>query len=166
METSLRCADCAEIQVARMIDGDTLDTSRGRIRLFGVHTLERGERHGSEATDQPNELAVDAVRLEDGPRLSDRFGRILTYVYTADGISIDETQIREGLATAKTQDGQHRDFLVELERDARERVASGNYDLRNEPSGPGNETQKKFCGHHRQTEGPDHSIPGFFVPKC
>ena len=51
-ETSLRCADCAEIQVARMIDGDTLDTSRGRIRLFGVHTLERGERYGSEATDR------------------------------------------------------------------------------------------------------------------
>ena len=47
-----------------MIYGDTLDTSRGRILLFGVNTLERGERHGSEATDQLNELAGDAVRLE------------------------------------------------------------------------------------------------------
>ena len=162
METSLRCA---EVQAIRVIYGDTLDTSRGRILRFGVNTPERGERCSTEAKDQLKELDGDAVRLKDGPRLSDRFGRILAYVYTADGISIDETQIREGLATAKTQDGQHRDFMVELERDARERVASGNYELRNEPSGPGKETQKKFCGHHRQTEGPDHTIPGFFVLK-
>ena len=33
--------------------------------------------------------------------------------------SIDATLVREGLARAWTRDGQHRDTLVELERDAR-----------------------------------------------
>ena len=123
VETSLRCADCAEVQVIRVIDGDTLDTTRGRVRLFGVDTPERGERCASEATDRLEELAGDSVRLEDGPRNTDQFGRLLAYVYTADGVSIDETLIREGLATAWTQDGQHRDHLVALENDARRKYA-------------------------------------------
>ena len=44
---------------------------------------------------------------------------MLAYVYTQDGISIDEVLIREGLATAWTREGQHRDYLVGLERDAK-----------------------------------------------
>ena len=36
IETNLRCEDCFEVQVSRIIDGDTLDTSRGMIRLYGV----------------------------------------------------------------------------------------------------------------------------------
>ena len=122
-EASPKCVDCAENQVIRVIDGDTLDTTRGRVRLFGVNTPERGDRCASEATDRLQELAGDSVRLEDGPRLTDQFGRLLAYVYTADGVSIDETLIREGMATAWTRDGQHRDYLVELENDARRNYA-------------------------------------------
>ena len=66
-----------------------------------------------------NELAGNSVRLEDGPRLTDQFGRRLAYVYTEDGYSIDEILVREGLGTAWTEDGQHRDFLVGLERGTR-----------------------------------------------
>jgi len=44
---------------------------------------------------------------------------MLAYVYTEDGASIDETMIREGLATAWTRDGQHRDHLMGLQREAR-----------------------------------------------
>ncbi|MBC8279565.1 MAG: thermonuclease family protein [Chloroflexi bacterium] len=109
-----------KVEVNRVIDGDTLDTSRGRVRLFGVHTPERGERCASEATDRLRSLAGDSVRLEDGPRLADQFGRILAYAYSTEGgASIDETLIREGLATAWTEDGQYRDLLVNLEREAR-----------------------------------------------
>ena len=103
-----------------MIDGDTLDTAKDRVRLFGVDTPEFGERCASETTHRLQQLAGDSVRLEDGPRLTDQFGRILAYSYfTEDGASIDETLIREGLATAWTRDGQHRDLLVNLEREAR-----------------------------------------------
>jgi len=63
------------------------------------------------------ELAGDTVRLGDGPRLTDTYGRTLAYVYTVGGISIDAALIREGLATAWTRDGQHRDRLVELGSD-------------------------------------------------
>jgi len=118
-ETSLRCLDCPESSLIRVVDGDTLDTSRGRVRLFGVDTPERGESCASEATDRLQELAGGSVRLEDGPRATDSFGRLLAYVYTADGLSIDEILIREGLATAWTRDGQHRDLMEGLEREAR-----------------------------------------------
>ena len=67
-ETGLRCFDCAEEQVIRVIDGDTLDTTRGRVRLFGVDAPEHGERCASEATDRLQDLAGDSVRLEDGPQ--------------------------------------------------------------------------------------------------
>lgn len=123
-DTTLRCIDCVEVDVDRVIDGDTLDTSQGRVRLFGVDTPERGEACFSEATNMLRSLAGNIVRLEDGPRTTDSFGRRLAYVYNSNGVSIDETLIREGLGTAWTRDGQHRDLLVNSERDAR-RQGSG-----------------------------------------
>ena len=74
-QDSLRCTDCTDEPVIRVIDGDTLDTTRGRVRLFGVDTPEHGERCAAEATDRLQELAGDSVQLEYGPRLTDQFGR-------------------------------------------------------------------------------------------
>ncbi len=119
IETTLRCRDCAETSVALVIDGDTLETGQGRVRLFGVGAPESGERCAAEATARLNDLAGDSVRLQNGPRLFDRVGRMLAYVYTEDGFSIDEVLVREGLAQAWTSDGQHRSLLVALESDAR-----------------------------------------------
>jgi endonuclease YncB( thermonuclease family) len=118
--TLLLCDDCEEVRVSRVIDGDTLDIPSGRVRLFGVDTPERGQRCASEATNRFSELAGNSVRLEDGSRLTDQFGRRLGYVYTKDGSSIDEILVREGLAIAWTEDGQHRDYLVGLERSTRD----------------------------------------------
>ena len=53
------------------------------------------------------------------PRLVDRYGRLLRYVYMEGGQSIDKALIREGLALAWTRDGQHRDYLVGLEQETR-----------------------------------------------
>ena len=102
----------------RIIDGDTFDSERGRVRLYGMDTPERGERCFSEATERLRELAGDRVRVEKGPRVVDPFGRLLFYVYTVDGKSIDEILVREGFDVAWTRDGQHRDFLVSAEREA------------------------------------------------
>ena len=123
IETKLKCEDCFEVQVVRIIDGDTLDTSRGVMRLYGVQAPEIGQRCAKEATERLRGLADDTIRIEVGPRTADQYGRMLAYVYTQDGMSIDEVLIREGLATAWTRDGQHRDFLVGLERDARNKGA-------------------------------------------
>ena len=114
-DSRLRCADCPSVHVIRVIDGDTFDSSTGRIRMFGVDTPERGERCYLEATERLQELAGDSVRVQVGPRSTDRFGRALYYVYTETGDSIDETLIREGLGVAWTRDGQHRDYLMRLE---------------------------------------------------
>ncbi len=45
-------------------------------------------------------LAGGEVRVELGPRSRDRYGRLLYYVYTQDGESIDEKLLREGLGEA------------------------------------------------------------------
>ena len=118
-ETTLRCDDCPTLPVERVIDGDTLDTGAGRVRLFGVDTPERGEQCFNRATRALEKLAGGTVRVEVGPRLRDPNGRLLYYVYTEAGNSVDETLILEGLALAWTRDGQHRNFLYELEADAR-----------------------------------------------
>ena len=117
--TVICCSDCSSIPVDRVIDGDTFASGNGRIRLFGVDTPERGEKCFDEATERLKELAGDSVRAEFGPRQGDRYGRILFYVYTQEGESIDEILVREGLARAWTRDGQYRGVLVAAEDGAK-----------------------------------------------
>jgi endonuclease YncB( thermonuclease family) len=119
-DTALSCPDCPPLLVERVVDGDTFDSSKGRVRLYGVNTPERGKKCFTEATDRLQELAGDFVRVEPGPRLEDGYSRPLFYAYTEDGQSIDETLVAEGLALAWTKDGQHREILVAAEGRARE----------------------------------------------
>ncbi len=102
-----------------MVDGDTLVTSAGRVRLYGVNAPEVGDSCADDATERLRRLAGEEVRLEDAPRVQDAFGRRLAYVYREDGRSIDAALVWGGYAVAWTADGQHREELVGLERDAR-----------------------------------------------
>ena len=120
MPTALTCPACATVTVTRVIDGDTLDTAQGRIRLFGIDAPERGERCFREATERLSELAGDLIRIESGPRAIGAFGRQLYYVYTMAGHNVEAILIREGLGRAWTRDGQHRSYLMKLEDTARE----------------------------------------------
>ena len=120
LPTALRCADCPTVAVTGTVDGDTLDTTQGRLRLFGVDTPERRERCFTEATDRLSGLAGELIRVESGPRATDPFGRSLYYVFTMAGHSVEAILIREGLGTAWTRDGQHHDYLMALEESARE----------------------------------------------
>ncbi|MCI0779672.1 MAG: thermonuclease family protein [Chloroflexi bacterium] len=95
--TELRCPACPPLEVSRVIDGDTFDSPAGRVRLFGVDTPERGQRCFQAATARLRQLAGTTVRVETGPRETDRYGRLLYYVYTADGASIDVELVRDGL---------------------------------------------------------------------
>jgi micrococcal nuclease len=60
------------------------------------------------------------VRVEFGPLQGDQYGRILYYVYDMDGESIDEMLVREGLALAWLEDGQHQNVLIAAEGRAKE----------------------------------------------
>ena len=116
--TVLCCPDCLDMDIDRIIDGDTFASANARIRLFGIDTPERGEKCFNEATDRLREIAGDIVLLERGPRAEDQYGRQLFYIYTEGGESVDEILVREGLATAWKRDGQHRDALVLAEEEA------------------------------------------------
>ena len=116
---SLVCTDCQLVDVTRVVDGDTLDTSVGRVRFFGVDTPERGDHCFQESSNFTRIAAGDKVRLETGPRRTDSYGRRLAYVYDSSGDSIDAQLISGGFAVAWTRDGQHRDYLTSLEENAR-----------------------------------------------
>jgi micrococcal nuclease len=117
--TTLSCPECQAIPVIRVIDGDTFVSADATIRLYGADTPERGETGYKEATERLRELADNSVRVEDGPRKEDRYRRHLYYVYDMDGNSIDEMLVRESLAEAWEQDGQHKDVLLAAEERAK-----------------------------------------------
>ncbi len=118
-QTSIYCPDCQLVEVTGVVDGDTIDTSIGRVRFFGVDTPERGEECFTEATEFTRLLVGSQVRLEDGPRLEDTYGRRLAYIFDSSGNSIDVQLIAAGFAKAWTRDGQHKDVLVGLEQSAK-----------------------------------------------
>lgn len=121
-ETLFTCSNCETARLIRVVDGDTLETSVGTIRFYGVDTPERGERCSIEATELTTRMAGTQVRLENGPRLNDRFGRRLAYVYDITGKSLDIQLVRGGFAKAWTEDGQHRSDLINLESSARQNM--------------------------------------------
>jgi len=134
IEPTAYCPDCQLVEVTGVVDGDTIDTSIGRVRFFGVDTPERGEECFTEATEFTRLLVGSQVRLEDGPRLEDTYGRRLAYVFDSQGNSIDVQLIAAGLAKSWTRDGQHRDILIELEESAKANRAGCLWAAHNSPS--------------------------------
>ena len=130
--TSLRCTYCETISVTSVIDGETFVTGGTTVRLYGVSTPEEGLPCADLAAERLKDLAGDAVRISQGSRTTDPFGRSLAYVYTEAGESIDELLVKEGLAVARTVDGQYKDHFMKLEEEVKsERVGclwkSGRY---------------------------------------
>jgi endonuclease YncB( thermonuclease family) len=60
------------------------------------------------------------VRLEADARNEDEYGRLLRYVFTNDGTSVDAALLTEGLAKAWSEDGRYVARLTTLEIYARE----------------------------------------------
>jgi micrococcal nuclease len=110
--------------VIDIIDGDTLDVTvdgrEERVRVFGIDTPERGEPCFRESSRRLGELAGSEIRLLADVRQRDSSGRLLRYVYTVDGVSIDALMVRDGMAHAWTRDGALRDALVALEAESRD----------------------------------------------
>ena len=96
--------DTGDTRVVRIIDGDTIQISGDRrVRYIGIDTPEMRpspEPLALEATLFNEKLLRDGrVRLEKDVSETDRFDRLLRYVYT-DGILVNAELVREGYATA------------------------------------------------------------------
>jgi micrococcal nuclease len=119
---NVRCADPSAMErghVLRIVDGDTLHVRiSGRdetVRLYGINATETGQACSSEATARLRQLAGSDVRLLPDARNRDKYRRLLRYLYTDDGLSIDAEMVAEGLAHAWTSDGALRRAIIALE---------------------------------------------------
>lgn len=116
------CADPARMQAARVlrvVDGDTihveLDGQDETIRFYGIDTTEVGQPCYQEGKERTRELVGSEVRLLPDARNRDRYGRLLRYVYTPKGLSVDAEMVDEGLAHAWRSDGALRFAIIGLE---------------------------------------------------
>ena len=112
--------------VTQVIDGDTITIADGfRVRYIGIDTPEvypKLEAFGAEAWQANRELVEGkTVRLERDVSDTDRYSRLLRYVYVND-IFVNAELVRRGLARAKAYppDTKHHDYLEELETEARQ----------------------------------------------
>src|SRR5207249_3250703 len=112
-------------EVVRVIDGSTLDArmggSRTAIGYLGARAPAANQTCGPEALARNQELAGTEVMLEEDPAYTlDEIDRRLYYVFTTDGISIDDVLVREGLAYASRPDAHYGPILAAAELDARQ----------------------------------------------
>ena len=116
------------IEVTKVVDGDTIKTEQGTIRLIGIDTPETVDPRkevqclGPEASNKLKELLEgQKVRLEKDISDTDRYDRLLRYVYLEDGTFINELMVREGFASASSYppDIKHQDLFREAEESAR-----------------------------------------------
>lgn len=91
--------------VTGIVDGDTIDTSQGRVRVIGIDTPESGQCGFDEATQNAasvvpvgSSVTLTAVASKDD---TDQYDRLLRYVTSANGTDIGLEQIRDGLADAR-----------------------------------------------------------------
>ena len=93
-----------EATVLRVVDGDTIDVEingeRQRVRYIGMNTPERNEPCFDEATQANVELVQGkVVRLVKDVSETDRYDRLLRYVYVGD-VFVNEEMVRLGYAEA------------------------------------------------------------------
>jgi len=109
-------------KVVRVIDGDTITIEGGyRVRYIGIDTPELLEAFGQEAWQANCELVEGkVVYLERNVSETDKYGRLLRYVYV-DDIFVNAVLVRQGMAEAKAYppDIKYQDYLEELEQEAR-----------------------------------------------
>ncbi len=117
--------------VKSVVDGDTIKLTDGRtLRYIGVDTPETVDPrrevgcYGREASNYNKLLTTGkTVYLERDVSDTDRYGRLLRYVYLQSGEMVNEMLVREGyaLASAYPPDIAHQETLEDLERQAREK---------------------------------------------
>jgi micrococcal nuclease len=97
--------------VVRWIDGDTVKTTRGVVRLIGMDTPERGQHCYKQASANAQRLAPVGSRIRlvkvVGRDNRDAYGRLLRYVKISGGRDVGYRQIVAGLADARYDSGSY-----------------------------------------------------------
>lgn len=120
--------------VTKVVDGDTIKIDRNgnveTIRLIGVNTPETVDPRkevqcfGKEASDYlSNLLHTSFVRIETDVTQDpeDRYGRMLAYVFTQDGVMVNKLLIEKGFAFEYTYNVpyQYQSQFKQAEQEAR-----------------------------------------------
>lgn len=119
-------------KVIRVVDGDTIELESGqKLRYIGIDTPESTTEHecfGVEAKEKNRELVEGKlVRLEKDVSETDRYGRLLRYVYlipegSNNEIFVNEVLVNEGFANAISYppDIKYQEKFLLAQREARE----------------------------------------------
>lgn len=117
-------------RVVRIIDGDTIEIEGGqKVRYIGIDTPETVDpRREAQCFGQAakkanyNLVAEQEIYLEKDVSETDRYGRLLRYVYLAtDSTSVNEQLVRDGYAKASSYppDIKYQEKLQQAEEEAR-----------------------------------------------
>lgn len=125
-EKVLPKADSTYARVTRIIDGDTIELDTGQIvRYIGIDTPELNgtpECWAREAQRFNTDLVLNKeVLLEKDVSATDRYGRLLRYVYIGD-LFVNAELVKEGYAAAATfpPDVRYKETFRLLQEQARE----------------------------------------------
>ena len=87
-------------KVDRVVDGDTVYTKDGtKIRLHGIDTPERDQPYGKQATRALDALIKTKVYVLE--KDTDRYGRLVGVLYTAEGLNVNLEMVCAGHAWRK-----------------------------------------------------------------
>ena len=137
-------------RVTKIVDGDTIRTTKGTIRLVGVDTPERGRCNAAKATAKTRKLVPVGSRVTltrpKGNNNTDRYGRYLRFV-SRNGVDVGGALIKAGLADARYDS---RDGYPRHSKQARYRSWDARYP---DKRCPGSGTRGRVLGHL-------HRVPG------
>ncbi len=126
-QTSGRTGQSGLAHVMRVIDGDTivvnLDGRNYKVRFIGIDTPERGRPYYWEATQKTREMVLGKdVRLVKDVSETDKYGRLLRYVYVDDKF-VNAELVKQGYALQFTlpPDVKYADLFRKLAAEAREK---------------------------------------------
>ena len=111
--------------VSRVIDGDTIELNNGqKVRYIGIDTPEinQNECFAYESTQKNVELVLNKeVRLEKDTSETDKYGRLLRYVWI-DNLLVNQILVEEGFALSASYppDVKYQDIFRNQERYARQ----------------------------------------------
>ena len=161
--------------VKRVIDGDTIELIDGRkVRYIGIDTPESVDPRkpvacfAKEAVIKNQEFVLGKnIELEKDISETDRFGRLLRYVYVVVGeteMLVNEGLVREGFAKASTYppDVKYQDRLRVVEMEAREvgRGLWGSCDTGKVTPSTGVETKPSEIGRETSNSSSGCTIKG------